>query len=602
MRDFLLGLGTILFVGGIGLYFVQDAMPKWQAQTIDALESFDNELNFSKGLNLEIDFSKIREKLDKIPGIYPFSNLKNSILEVPKIFAEINKIRSLDFPINLSEQAEMPTEKFLQIFNSAEKIDQSLASIERKIRGIWNFLIPDKYKLLRDEKLAQINKVRQKIREILNFKNLFQNLAQNNERVLIILQNENEPRSTGGFMGSFFIIDFSPEKISWKFRDIYSLDRQVPERVQEKAPAFFHGLTNKISLRDANIYPDFPTSAEKIREFMAYTGEKKPDTIITIDLSLIREILKITGPIKLEQWGLVLDQYNFDLGLQFLVEAKVAGRYNVKSPVMVFAQELLKTLQKKVRQNFAGFFQNFDYEEFIKEKNILANSSNTRLQALFEKWHLDGKLAKKAKSNNFLQFDFVSVGANKSEKFVWTKITHNAEIFPDGKVKNTLKIVRNHALHPNEIYELLDTNFWSENLRDLLNKDILWKLGAGENRTILRVFIPKSAKLVSQNNPSGKILAKKSFQDNFQVLEIPMFVLPGEKLNISVEYETKIEEGSHNWRPYFLQMVGTPARQKTTFLETISTPNPAKFSAETYNIGRPVKLIDQDFRAVIKFN
>ena len=88
---------------------------------------------------------------------------------------------------------------------------------------------------------------------------------------------------------------------------------------------------------------------------------------------------------------------------------------------------------------------------------------------------------------------------------------------------------------------------------------------------------------------------------DFQVLEIPMYVLPGEKLNISLEYETKIEQGSHNWRPYFLQMVGTPARQKTSFLSTITTKNNGKFSAETYNIGKPVNLIDQDFRAVIKF-
>jgi hypothetical protein len=168
-------------------------------------------------------------------------------------------------------------------------------------------------------------------------------------------------------------------------------------------------------------------------------------------------------------------------------------------------------------------------------------------------------------------------------------------------VKNTLKITRTHALHPGEIRELLDTNLWSENMRDLLTEDLLWKLGAGQNRTILRVSLPESAKLLNQKNPSGQISAKKSETGDFQVLEIPMYVLPGEKLEIFAEYETKIEQGSHNWRPYYLQLVGTPARQKTSFLETISTKNGGKFSAETYNIGRPVNLIDQDFRAVIKF-
>lgn len=599
MRGFFLGLGTILIVGGVGMYFVQDSMPQWKYDTIDAVQSFDNELHIFENIDDEV-WRTISRKINKLPSFYPFSNLKISMFEVPKIFNTINDLKSLDFTINLSDKSEMKTEEFFQAFKYIDQIDDSLITIEKKIRGIWDWMVPEKYKKVRDDKLKQLAKARKKIKEVKDFENIFRNFAKNKERVLVILQNENEPRSSGGFMGSFFMVDFSRKNIKWEFRDIYSIDRQIPERIQIPAPEFFHGLSKTISLRDANIYPDFPTSAGKIREFIAYAGEKSPDTIIVINTSIIREILKITGPVKLDRWGLVLDQYNFDLGLSFLVESKVAGRYDVKSPVMIFAQELLKSLQGSLRKNFAGF-KEFDYKSFIAGKNILANSENKQLQKLFQNWKLDGKLAKKRDANNFLQFDFVSVGANKSEKFVWTKIVHNSEISADGKVKNTLKITRNHSLRNGEIRELLDTNLWSQNIRELLTEDILWKLGAGQNRTILRVSVPNSAKLLTQKNPSGQISAKKSEIGSFQVFEIPMYVVPGEKLNISLEYETEIEQGSHNWRPYFLQMVGTPARQKTSFLETISTKDNGKFSAETYNIGKPVNLIDQDFRAVIKF-
>lgn len=601
MRNFFLGLGAILTIGGIGMYFVQDSIPQWKNDTISVIKSFNDEVYSFKNLDLDDEkWQIVNKQLNKLPNFYPFSNLKVSILETPKIFETINQLKSLNFPINLTDNSEIKTAEFFKIFDSITQVDKSLATIEDKIRGIWDWMIPEKYREIRNEKLEQLGEIRKKIKEIKNFENIFRNFAKNEERVLIILQNENEPRSSGGFMGSFFIVDFSPEKIKWKFHDIYSIDRQIPARIQIPAPEFFHGLAKTISLRDANIYPDFPTSAAKIREFMAYAGEKSPDTIITMNMSLIREILKITGPIKLDRWGLVLDQYNFDLGLSFLVESKVAGRYDVKSPVMVFAQELLKSLQGSLRKNFAGF-KEFDYKSFIAGKNILANSQNTQLQKLFTEWDLDGLVAQKREANNFLQFDFVSVGANKSEKFMWTKLIHNSEIGADGKVKNTLKIIRNDSLKKNEIHELLDTNLWSDNIRELLNKDILWKLGAGQNRTILRVSVPNSAKLLSQKNPSGNILQKESEAGDFQVFEIPMYVVPGEKLEISLEYETKIKKGSHNWRPYYLQLVGTPARQKTSFLETISTKDGGKFSAETYNIGRPVNLIDQDFRAVIKF-
>jgi len=80
-----------------------------------------------------------------------------------------------------------------------------------------------------------------------------------------------------------------------------------------------------------------------------------------------------------------------------------------------------------------------------------------------------------------------------------------------------------------------------------------------------------------------------------------MYAVPGDRLKIHLEYETKVNRGSHEWRPYFLQLVGTPGRSRTSFMETISTEEGGRFSAETYTIGRPQDLIDSDFRAVVEF-
>lgn len=598
MRDFFWGLGAMLIVGGIGIFLVKESMPSWRDDAIEGVEMILEES--AKSPVQKSNWDKIREKLDKIPNFYPFSKFKTSVLEVPKIIEEVDKVKSINLNIGSLEEAEISKKEVLNIFNSINNIDQSLGNIDQNIKGIWNIFLTKPQQDLRDEKLVQLQGIRKKIKDIKNFENIVQKFFENKERVLLILQNENEPRSTGGFMGSMIVFDFSREKLTWKFQDIYALDRLVPNRVKKPAPDFFHNLDKVISLRDANFSPDFPTSAAEISELISHTGQESPDTIIAINTNLIEELLKITGPITLEKWGLILDQYNFDLGLEFLVESKVAGRYNVKSPVMIFTKKLVAAYQK-VLKNDPQKVQSFGLKEFLAGKNLLANSREKNLQTLFSKWGIAGEVRQKRVADNFLQFDFVSVGANKSEKFIWTKIKHNSEISANGKVKNSLKIIRNHALRNGEISELLDTNLWSENIRELLTEEIFWKLGAGQNRTVLRITVPDSAKLLSQNNPSGEISQNKSEIGNFQVLEIPMFVSPGEKLNISLEYETQIEQGSHNWRPYFLQMVGTPAREKTSFLETITTKDNGKFSAETYNIGRPVDLIDQDFRAVVEF-
>ena len=49
------------------------------------------------------------------------------------------------------------------------------------------------------------------------------------------------------------------------------------------------------------------------------------------------------------------------------------------------------------------------------------------------------------------------------------------------------------------------------------------------------------------------------------------------------------------------QAVGTPGRDKSTLITTISTGENGSFTASTENLGRPAKLVDQDFRAVVEF-
>jgi hypothetical protein len=234
-------------------------------------------------------------------------------------------------------------------------------------------------------------------------------------------------------------------------------------------------------------------------------------------------------------------------------------------------------------------------------QNILAHSQNKFLQKYFQQWGIAGELKFEPQADNFLHFDFVSIGANKSEKFVRTKIWHDSTVQQDGTVKNTLEITRTHELHPNEIQDLLRTNLWSENVRALLTDDILWKLGSGESRMMLRVYVPPEARLLTRSNPSGAIESRQPEGTPYQIFEIPMNVVPGETVKVQIKYETKISRGTGNWRPYYLYVRGTPGREKTSFLETVSTQENGTFSAETNNLGRPQDLISQDYRAVVEF-
>lgn len=534
----------------------------------------------------------IKSEVENMPSVWPFSEIKYVIEEATIMQAKIEELKAIPDPLNNIDRI------LREFFVLNERGLEVIHRVQRTLNIIPVAFLPEKNAELVLMAQSKINEVEVLLEEAQQFKITLDNFYKNEARMVVLLQNQNEPRSTGGFMGSMVIMDFKKdETLTWKFQDIYELDRKIPSSAKPSAPWWFHDLSTEISLRDANMWPDFPTSAEKIRGFFVAGGEKAPDVVVGTNLNFLREILTLTGPVKLDKWDLELTPFNADMVLQFLVEGKIMGRFNVKDPLLMAAEKIFSA--ENLKRVNGKALQAFDYEDFIARGNVLAYSSNENLQRLFDEWGMSGRIVQESDADNFLQFDFVSIGANKSEKFLWTRVAHDSLIGADGSVENTLRIVRNHTLTPNLIQEILGTNSWSENVRSLLNDDLLWKLGAGQNRTMIRVMVPAGTELISQNSPSGKI--EKKSAENFDVFEIPAYVVPGERLDIELKYKTQIERGSQNWRPYNLQLATSPGKNNAQILTSISTKDGGKFSAETFNIGRPVDLVRQNFRSVVEF-
>ncbi len=583
---------VVLAMFGLSWQFINQRVPAWEAEMKYLVEAATQ-----AGAD-QHTWSALTQRADtNLPGFYPFSVVHNVLNEGYDLSRALDDFRPTP-EINW-ELSEIPASQFDSLWNLFDQVETSLARINRNARSLPRWWMSDSQKTARDNSLAQIEIWQRYVKDLRRLERVFKEFQGKEDRVLILLQNRNEPRPTGGFVGSLILLDFFPEKVTWRFLDIYELDRLLTVRDQLPAPEWFHDLSKMISLRDANFWPDFRTSSQQYRQMFEAIGQKPPRTVVGINLSVIETLLHLTGPVTIEPWGVELNEQNFDLVLQFLVESKISGRFSVKQPIMQFAQKLMSPTH--LRQLNVSRLRAFDWEEFWAEKHILAHSQNVNLQKLIERWSFDGQIRRKVESDNFLQFDFVSIGANKSDKFVWTKLWHDSEIFRDGRVHNTVKIKRTHSLQPNEINDLLGTNAWTPNVRDLLSPDLYWKLGAGENRIVLRVMTPVNARLLSQKNPSGAIRSTVSNDKKYKIWAIPLNVVPAETLEAEFTYETVIDRGSQRWRPYFLQLLGTPARDKTSLIKTISTERGGKFSAQTSNIGRPEPLVDQDFRAVIEF-
>ena len=584
--------GFLVVVGavfGLSWDLLNQKMPTWEEESRYLLLSASE-----AGTSPDVWQALGTRAEENLPSIYPFSVVHNLLSEGEQV---TRLVQDIDLSLEVDwNQNQISVSQIEPVWKLVSDLDKSLNRVVRNIESLPRWALPEVAQKERDQALAQLEIFQVQMRDLRRLERVWRDLVKKEERVLILLQNRNEPRSTGGFVGSLVLLDFSETGLEWQFSDIYELDRLFTDG--EPAPEWFHGLSKTISLRDMNFWPDFRTSSQQYRQAFKSIGEKVPGTIVGLNLSVIETFLSFGSSIEIAPWGVRLDQYNFDLALQFLVESKISGRFAVKKPVLQFAQQLLSP--EYLSSLDLGRIRSFDWESFRAQKNLLVHSQNIGLQKVFENWGLDGQIRRKPESDNFLQFDFVSVGANKSEKFVWTKLWHDSDISPDGMVKNTLQIRRTHALQPNEIESLLGSDNWPPNIKDLLTEDLKWVLGQGQSRIVLRVMVPLEARLIDQKNPSGVITSVTT--SDFKIWEIPLNVVPGESIEATLEYETSIARGSQRWRPYFLQLVGTPARDKTEILKTISTGNDGDFSAQTRNIGRPTSLIDQDFRAVITFD
>lgn len=122
---------------------------------------------------------------------------------------------------------------------------------------------------------------------------------------IVLLQNNNELRATGGFMGSYARL--LPQL---QISDIYTPDGQLPGHVEPPAPIQKAFQNGEWRLRDSNWDPDFTVAAPKIAWFFEQGGEKKIDGLIAINFDFIRDWLAILGSVKTTDYPETINAQN----------------------------------------------------------------------------------------------------------------------------------------------------------------------------------------------------------------------------------------------------------------------------------------------------
>ncbi len=299
-----------------------------------------------------------------------------------------------------------------------------------------------------------------------------------NGKYLVLFQNNAELRPTGGFIGSFAIIEFSDYKIkNINFNtNIYKLDRIFTSEHFIPPPEPLRTISGgKWALRDSNFAVSYPEAAQKIQWFYEEESAERIDGVIAINASVIQDILKITGPIAMPKYNTTITASNFYEELANKIEKEYfldPTNVEINEPKSILKEMMPQVFDKAM--NFSKIkLSQLLYKE-IEQKQILFYSDDSGIEKaiLGENW--GGEVP--STSGDYLYVNNANIAEEIAGDIVGGKSSINIKESIDYKVAEVdnlliadLKLTRSHA----------GTYTWPD----------------GVNRNFSRVLVPNGAVL-----------------------------------------------------------------------------------------------------------
>lgn len=264
--------------------------------------------------------------------------------------------------------------------------------------------------------------------------------AKQDSQYLFIFENNREIRPGGGFIGSFALTDFSRGLVKKvKVDTIYNPDGQLKEFIVPPAP--LKKLTDRWYTRDANWFADFRTNAQKISELFEKSGGPTVDGVIAITPTVLENLLRVTGPISMPEYGVTVTDENVIDETQRLVTFeydKESG--NPKQFLSDLLPEVLKRVAEMPREKWGTALGLLT--DSLKQKQILLWFRNEEAQKKSENLNWSG--AVRDATMDYLMRVEANVGGHKTDELIEQDVRYDVTVEDDGKATATLVVTRHH--------------------------------------------------------------------------------------------------------------------------------------------------------------
>ncbi len=297
--------------------------------------------------------------------------------------------------------------------------------------------------------------------------------AAGTRRYLVLFQNESEIRPTGGFMGSFALADVKDGKLvklDIPAGGSYDLQGQLDTYVEPPTPLL---LSNKRwEFQDANWFPDFPSSAQKILWFYRHARGVTADGVIAINSSVLERLLTLVGPLTDAKRGLTLTADTAISTLQNVVETgPEKAAHKPKQIIADTAGSLFNALGALPSTATVPLLVNL--QTALENKEIQLYFTDESAQKTIAGFGWSGALLPTDKDQDYLMVVNTNIQGQKSDRNIKQSITHEALVQDDGSVVDTVTIKRENT---------------TENTDPIYNQT---------NIDYIRVYVPAGSTLLS---------------------------------------------------------------------------------------------------------
>ncbi|MBI4240013.1 DUF4012 domain-containing protein [Candidatus Uhrbacteria bacterium] len=435
-----------------------------------ALHNFDNAQHQTQKIN-----AGFFEILKSIPGKGRTLNDAELLISAGKKISKAGEVMASAFG-PLTEKNITPQTAYSALTTSRDVLIQALSLSQSAVDDLQHVnlqSLPSKY---RAQFLAGRDDIEHFTRTLSETESLARTVlnilgAQAKKRYLMVFQNDSEIRPTGGFIGTFSLVDVDNgviKKIETPGGGSYDLQGSLRPRVISPYP--LHMVNPAWQFQDANWFPDFPTSAKKLMWFYEKSGGPTVDGVIAVNASLAARLVGLVGPIDMPEYGVAVTEKNFYEEIQKQVELEYDRAKNRP-------KQFLSDLFPRLLEKLSGMVTT-DGSELSKlfiqaalSRDIQVYLSDKTDQRVIASYGLSGELT--TTQSDFLMVVRANVSGGKSDAVIDEFIDHSVALQDDGTLSAKVRIIRTH--HGDPTHPFYGT----------------------KNTQYVRLYVPKGSTLIS---------------------------------------------------------------------------------------------------------